>query len=129
MSICSDTQDALPGILSQAAQEVPKAALRGASYITREGVVLYEVVIDGRDLVLTFGHLPFAEMVKALCAFLNAEGPEDKDGFDPDELDHQHAIVKSLTYRRVSLPEDFTSFDMTQLNWFGGHTPVTVWVR
>src|SRR5690242_6293536 len=104
MSVYSETQEALPGILSRAAQDAPKT-LKGASYVTSQGVALYEVVIDGRDLVLAFGHLPFGEMIEAVCAFLNAEAPSGEEVFNHDALDHQHAIARDLTYRRISIPE------------------------
>jgi len=129
MSICEETKEALPGILSSAAESIPTTALRGASFVTSKGVVLYEAVIDGKDLVLAFGHLPFGEMIQAICAFLNAENAAEEALFLPEALDHQHAIVRDLNYRRITLPEDPSSYDVSTLSRFGGHTPVTVWSR
>lgn len=126
MSICSETKEALPGLLAEA--EKGLSHLKGGSYVTSQGVTLYEATLAGQEGVLVFGHIPFGKMIQAVCAFLTAED-EEETIYDPGTLQQAHEIAKDLTYRRVSLPEKTTTFDMTKLDWFGGRTPVTVWVR
>jgi hypothetical protein len=121
-SILEQTREELPAKLADHSANLP--TLKG-DIGTYDGVTLYEVELSSQSVLLAVGHLPFTVMVSAICDFLTTHDANE-EVYLADSLAVSHQIAKDLTYRRVGAED---GDDVSEIQWFGGLVPVTVWVR